>query len=112
MLLTPGKSSRYMTVALVALGISALTAMPSMAHGRNHHVKHVNVKINLGGGNGHHYYRPVPVVYVAPVVRSCTRWRKDGWFRGHSALVSNRVCFDVYGNPIVQPGTKRLVHYY
>ncbi len=103
---------------LAALAILATSVAPASAHATRHYhhhnaKPHVNVKVNLGGNGGHHYaYRPAPVVYVAPPKRRCTRVRRDGWYRGYPALVSNRVCFNVYGDPIVQSGTKRLVHYY
>ncbi len=117
MIFTSKDIIRTFVALMTAMGIIAFSGVPANAHAtrhHHHHGKHVNVRVNIGGGyvRPHYYYAPAPVVYVAPPKRSCTRVRRDGWYRGHPALVSNRVCFNVYGEAFVQPDTKRLVHYY
>ncbi len=112
-------------LGLFAVGaILAASVVPASAHATRHHHKHAKVKvvkpkvkvnINLGGGYGHTnvIYRPAPVVYIAPrPTYGCYRADHDGWYNGHTARVSHRYCYNAYGNPVAQSGSKRLVHYY
>ena len=117
MIFTSGTFKHASAGIVAALGMIAISALPANAHAARHHYyhgkSHVNVNVKIGGGSGHYYaYRPAPVVYVAPPKRRCTRLRRDGWYHGYPALVSNKVCFNAYGDAYEKPGTKRLVHYY
>jgi hypothetical protein len=117
MLSASNKTPRFIMGTMAAFGLLAFSAAPASANPKYRHhggVKHVNVKVNIGGGHGyrHNRYYPAKVVYVAPPRRACTRIRRDGWYNGYPALVSNRICYNGYGEAYVQRGSKRLVHYY